>query len=122
MKLGDRIKERRLKLGLTQRQLGELVHMDPSLISHHEHGDRTLTTEQLERFTKALQTSEVWLLRGEGPADASEKEALELNDVRSLRESNAKLSGQLEESKGTIMFLKDLLRDLFPGSRREGSG
>lgn len=121
MKLGYRIKERRLKLGYTQVQFGELVHLDAATISRIEHGDRKLTTEELERFATALHTTEKWLLHGEGPEEASEEERDGPKAVAQLRADNAKLRGQLEEAKGTSASLLDLIKDMIH-SRREGNG
>jgi transcriptional regulator with XRE-family HTH domain len=121
MKLGIRICERRKKLGYTQVQLGELVHLDATTISKIEHGERTLSTEQLERFAKALHTTERWLLHGEGPYEASEEERDGPQAVAQLRADNAKLRGQLEEAKGTSANLLDLIKDMIH-SLRGGNG
>jgi transcriptional regulator with XRE-family HTH domain len=120
MKLGIRICERRKKLGYTQVQLGEIVHLDASTISKMEHGERQPSIDQLERLAKALHTTERWLLHGEGPYEASEEERDGPKAVAQLRADNAKLRGQLEEVKGNnanlLTFIKDMIHSLRGGN------
>lgn len=120
MKLGIRICERRKKLGYTQVQLGELVHLDASAICKFERDERQPSIDQLERLAKVLHTNERWLLHGEGPAEASEEERVGPTAVDHLREDNARLRGQVEELKGAnanlLTFMKELMQNLRGGN------
>lgn len=120
MELGARIKDRRIQLGLSQKECGALVHMDASVISHIESGHRKLTTDQLKSFATALRTSESWLLHGTGPVDVDDTSEKQQDEHLHLREQNAALKGQLEESRSTVIMLKDMLRDMFNGLRGGG--
>ena len=52
--LGERIRQRRGEMGLTQSQLGERVGMDAPTISRIERGHRKLSYEQVSRLASAL--------------------------------------------------------------------
>ena len=58
MSIGQRIKERRLELGLTQKQLGELCGMADSAVRKYESGKITPKHETLCRIASALNASE----------------------------------------------------------------
>jgi tetratricopeptide (TPR) repeat protein len=74
--LGERLRSRRVELGLSQADLagGEL---SPSYISLLEAGKRTPTTEVLARLAERLDCTVTYLTRGEDPA-MSEKALLTL--------------------------------------------
>lgn len=52
---GKRIKELRIKKGITQYQLAELVSIDPKHISHIETGRSFPKADLIEKFAKALE-------------------------------------------------------------------
>lgn len=54
---GKRIKELRIKKGITQYQLAELVNIDPKHISHIETGRSFPKADLIEKFAKALDTN-----------------------------------------------------------------
>lgn len=54
MNIGDNIRRIRRKRGLSQKQLGELLHMSPVMISQYENGKRTPKYDTLVRFSSAL--------------------------------------------------------------------
>lgn len=49
-----RIRELRLKLGLSQAQLAQQVGLDQSLVSRYESGNRTPGLDDLEKFAQCL--------------------------------------------------------------------
>lgn len=53
-KLGNKIREHRLALGLSQEKLGELTGIDRTYISGVERGKRNPAVKNLERLAKAL--------------------------------------------------------------------
>ncbi len=57
-KLGKRIRELRKLCGFSQEQLAELMNMDIPNLSNIERGKRFMTAETLEKFAKALNTTE----------------------------------------------------------------
>ena len=79
---------------------------------------RKLTTEQLQVFVVALRTTYAWLLHGTGAVDPPKQETRKEEDH--LREENANLRGQLEVSRGLVVFLKEMIRDLVSTSRGGG--
>lgn len=63
MSIGQRIKERRLELNMTQKQLGELCGMADSAIRKYESGKIIPKHQTLQRIATALETPE-WTLMG----------------------------------------------------------
>ena len=61
MSIGQRIKERRLELGMTQKQLGELCGMADSAIRKYESGKIIPKKSTIEKITHALSISEMEL-------------------------------------------------------------
>lgn len=61
--LGDRIKERRKELGLTQIQLAERLGLtSKAAISTVEHNKEDMTLDRVERYAKALHTTPAYLM------------------------------------------------------------
>lgn len=61
--VGERIRERRLQLGLTQEQLAErLGYADRTSVNKIEKSGRGFPQHKISRFADALDTTEVYLL------------------------------------------------------------
>lgn len=54
MKLGERIKERRKELMMTQKELGDLIQVTQKQISKYERNDSIPSLEQIEKIAEAL--------------------------------------------------------------------
>jgi transcriptional regulator with XRE-family HTH domain len=65
MSIGQRIKERRKAIGLTQSQLAAKVGMKQSSISELENGDSSSTTN-VAKIAQALKVNALWLETGAG--------------------------------------------------------
>ena len=63
--MGQRIMERRKKLGLTQEALGERSGLTTQFVSYAESGKRTMRPENLMRMAAALGVSTDYLLTGD---------------------------------------------------------
>ena len=74
--MGQRITERRKKLGLTQEALAELGDLSPQFISLAESGKRAMRPENLLKISRALGVSADYLLTG----DLIDKDHLLLSD------------------------------------------
>ena len=61
-KLGQRIRERRLTLGMTQQQIAEAIGLEPSNISHIERGAIKTTLAPLVAIANQLETTPDLLL------------------------------------------------------------
>jgi len=73
---GQRIRQRRKALGLTQAELGRQCGKSESAVSLWESGGITdIMGTTLTRLARALQVSVDWLLYGEGDADQVVREA-----------------------------------------------
>ena len=75
--IGARIKEARLKVGLTQKEVSELVGVTPHAVWSWEAGKMKPTHEHLVELAHHLETSTDWLLG----RDAVEAEILKEADV-----------------------------------------
>ena len=63
--MGQRIMERRKKLGLTQEALGERSGLTTQFVSYAESGKRAMRPENLMRMAAALGVSTDYLLTGD---------------------------------------------------------
>jgi transcriptional regulator with XRE-family HTH domain len=63
MRLGQRIREERLKLNLTQSQLAEAVDISDTYVGQIERGERSLTLDTLVRVVNRLGVSIDYLLK-----------------------------------------------------------
>ena len=80
MKIGDRIKQRRIDLGMSQEELAKKVgYKDRSTVSYIEKNGENLPMPKVREIAAALQTSPAWLMGwDEDPLD--DKSAL-LQDI-----------------------------------------
>lgn len=63
--IGQRIMERRKKLGMTQEALAEKGDVTPQFVSYAETGKRAMRPENLLKISSALQVSADYLLTGD---------------------------------------------------------
>ena len=82
--VGQRIEERRKKLGLTQEALAEKSNVTSQFISYAEGGKRAMRPENLLNLSKALGVSTDYILTG----DVIDKDMLLLTDK--LKQLNPK--------------------------------
>lgn len=86
--IGQRITERRKKLGLTQEALAEKGEMTTQFVSYAEAGKRAMRPENLKKLAEALGVSADYLLTG----DIVEKDLLILSDkMRNLSPSQLRI-------------------------------
>ena len=76
MEIGQRIIERRKKLGLTQEALAEKADVTAQFVSYAEAGKRAMRPENLMKIASALEVSTDYLLTG----DIIDKDLLILSD------------------------------------------
>ena len=113
MTLGERIKLRRKELGLTQVQLGEMVHKSSQVISNWERGYTTaMSPEDLQNIAQALNVN-ITALMGDPtpPAQKEDREHKHLQNLlsdphlRRILESSGQLSeSSLQEVQNFIDF------------------
>ena len=86
--MGQRIVERRKKLGLTQEALAEKGDMTTQFVSYAEAGKRAMRPENLKKISDALGVSADYLLTG----DIVDKDLLILSDkMRNLTPSQLRI-------------------------------
>lgn len=87
--IGNRVKELRLSLGLTQEEFGEKIGLKKSGISNIENGTRNLSIRNIKLISKTFNVSELWLNSGVND-----------NTLKSWEESSIK--EKLQEKVNTI--------------------
>ncbi len=86
--IGQRIVERRKKLGLTQEALAEKGDITTQFVSYAEAGKRAMRPENLKKISSALEVSADYLLTG----DIIDKDLLILSDkMRKLSPSQLRI-------------------------------
>ena len=76
MTLGQRIKELRSKMRLTQAQLGKRAGVAQATISDYENDvTRNHRADELMRIAAALGTTPIYLMEGTGPADIEDADS-----------------------------------------------
>lgn len=63
-RLGENIRQSRLAAGLTQRELGDRLHITPQAVSKTETGVAGLSLRSLIRYAKALGVTPAALVEG----------------------------------------------------------
>lgn len=74
--IGQRVKMKRLELGISQKDLAEAVNIDYSYVSHIESGTRNISIETAIDIAKYLGLSLDYLLTGENIINSSNRASL----------------------------------------------
>lgn len=92
--LGNRLKNERVALGLTQEQAAEYIGVSTSYVGMVERGERTVTLERLVLFAKCLHVTVDYLLFDESEISENRKtqQLLRLWNRASENEKNMILS------------------------------
>ena len=108
MGVGENIKFFRKQKGLTQKELGEIIHMSPNSIQRYELGHRDPQNKTLEVIAKALGVSMADLL-------GIEKKVYDLTDILSKNEGksiNNPTTEEKERLKKTIELAGKISSDV----------
>ncbi len=78
-KIGQRIRDERIKLGLSREQLAEIVNLSPNYIGQIERGERSMSLETLIKLSACFHASLDYLIKGDAmPPNESEKSEIEV--------------------------------------------
>jgi transcriptional regulator with XRE-family HTH domain len=91
MEVGDRLRQLRQKLGLTQSQMAQKLGVTLNTYQRYELGNRSLTVEKLQQLRKHFGVNLNWLLTGEGGMFES------YNDGGKVKQLLKTLKGIIEE-------------------------
>lgn len=110
MTTGERIKQRRLELGMTQTELAEKTgYSDKSSIAVIESGKNNLRQSKIQAFADALDCDPLWLIGLDAPEEQESNTDI-YNNIIKLCESNGinvrRLETDLNFSNGSIGKLK----------------
>lgn len=102
--LGNNIREKRIKKGLTQMQLAELMgYTSKAAICKVERGDDNITSDRIRKFAKALDCSEYELM------GLSKEEVVK----RTLRDAYVRNAEEKERKDKIFAYLNQLNEDGF---------
>lgn len=101
--VGNRIKDRRKKMGWTQDDLGKRVNVSPQVVSNWERGYSIPDSFDVQSLSEALSVSSDYLLcRSDDPSSAgANEEVLKLPEVQFIMRAKEKMS-----PKAYAKFLK----------------
>ena len=129
MTLGERIKLRRKELGLTQVQLGEMVHKSYQVVSNWERGYTTaMSPEDLQNIAQALNVNISELMDNPAPAQPpAQKPELNARDERDIQKKLQSILDDLDPDTGLAFYngqepmdneTRDLIRSSIENSLR----
>lgn len=78
--LPEKLRELRIKYGLSQKQVAELVNLSPSIVSGYESGDQTPSTEKLLALSNLYHFSTDYLLGKDSKQPSSSVDVGGLSD------------------------------------------
>ncbi|WP_447951302.1 helix-turn-helix domain-containing protein [Chryseobacterium koreense] len=104
MTIGNRIKEARELVKLSQKEVANRLEMDPSQFSKIEKGKVMPTLLQIVELSKILKRSLDWLVTGEAPE--AEEQSLDYKKLYELAKQNNVLLSQVIDLKDQIEKLK----------------
>jgi len=122
MSIGDRIKERRKYLGLTQIELGQRIHKSSQVVSNWERGYTTgISAEDLQLLAQALATDIAFFVPN---AYAATSEALEPNALKTVHQVrdipiDSRLSSLIAEYPRLDEKSKDIIDAIVALSKKE---
>ena len=120
MSIGDRIKERRKYLGLTQIELGQRIHKSSQVVSNWERGYTTgISAEDLQLLAQALATDITFFVPN---AYATTSKALEPSSLKAqIRDIpiDSRLSSLIAEYPHLDEKSKDIIDAIVALSKKE---
>lgn len=104
--LGDRIRELRLKAGLTQIEFAEIMRVSKGAVGNWETGKREPDYATLQRLADYFHVTTDYLLGRDAPADGGQKEKPVDDD------------GLSEDERTILELLRQVPDDALPAARR----
>ena len=112
MIIGSRIREERLKRGLTQEELGKLIGVSKVAISHYERGEEQPKVEKLSKLIEVLKLTPNYILGQDIDVVLESEEPYyfkisksELEILKQLRTHQKLYKKLCDEPKRTIDFI-----------------
>ena len=94
-KIGKAIKKERLKLGLTQSELGDILNVSKQTVSNWENGNRTPDTTTLEKLAQLFHVSVDYIL------------GREKTDMERLEENLARLDPRIQQAYRSLQSMDE---------------
>lgn len=111
--IGERLKQVRLQMGLTQEQVGKIINRSKPFVCEVETGHAALSSDQLSTLAERLGVNEEWLATGTGSMTENESSrdrrtiGERIYQIRKQRhESQAQFALKLGVSRNTISLLE----------------
>jgi len=114
--VGQKLKQYFDSKGITQRQIAEILQLDPGYINGLFAGRRNFGKKQAQVWHDKFGLSPSWLITGEGEMfvtdDQQESDARASIVVQELREENQKLKDELIEERHRCLEQQDVINKL----------
>jgi len=111
MTVGERIKSKRERMDLQQKDLARLAELSASFVSDVENGKKNISLPSLEKIAKVLGCTSAELLGGENVSNAIPDDLLEHLELLKLRpELKALLKTGSKVTKKDIEFVIEYLK------------
>lgn len=111
MTIGERIKEVRIKKGLSQKELGKQLGVSQQMIGQYENPNSNLKTETVSRIAEALEVSTISLLLGTPSELKEEFYSSQKNEEAELMENyNALNEAGRKEARKRVQELTEIPR------------
>lgn len=94
-KIGKAIKKERIKLGLTQSELGDILNVSKQTVSNWENGNRTPDTTTLEKLAQLFHVSVDYIL------------GREKTDMERLEENLARLDPRIQQAYRSLQSMDE---------------
>jgi transcriptional regulator with XRE-family HTH domain len=104
MSIGERIKERRKALGITQAQLALKVESDSNTVSRWERSSIIPGTDYIKKLASALRTTESYLISGEGGDRSRDVIKTTVRRKVDLGRSDAFAPDEIEEELDSALY------------------
>jgi len=110
-RIGDKIKELRVKLGLTQEELGELVGVKKAAINKYESGlVKNIKRDMQARLADALHTDPVTLFYPDAPSSENVLSPSEEILIAKFRELNAEGQEELIKQANLLIASRQYIK------------
>lgn len=101
--IGQRIKDNRKSIGLTQKQLGEYLGLDQSMVAKIEKGQRNINSDVIDRLSSLFCCPIDYILYGKNNNKkcqiAFRTDKLSASDLKAIAEVNKIILNQFEMDK-----------------------
>jgi transcriptional regulator with XRE-family HTH domain len=117
--IGDRLKNIRDSLNISQKNLADMLNIKAPALSRYESGDVIPTMDVLKFFSNGFNINLHWILTGKGSMFLNATESGECPNCQELKKENNDLKQEVKNLEGTIRTLENVLVRVVQKSKPE---